>query len=296
MPKDISSLRESREIRKQVVAKYGDVPTSVWSMTGTKNPEIITFGRTQTEVSIEKHKKMSYDKSLYKAFHPSSVNIRGKQGGISVFPDELVRKIVSFYSEENDTILDVFSGHNSRMQQTYLMNRTYIGYDICHEFMEFNRLVADKTQKQNRLFENKNKIILHEQSSTHLNESDNYADLIFTSPPYWKLEYYGPEKEQMGNTKTYADFLAMMQETVNECYRVLKPDKFCVFNINDFRCDGVFYTYHADIINLFRTAHFNIHDIVIVKWVNAIGASFASQVESRKVTAKAHEYLIVGKK
>jgi hypothetical protein len=87
-----------------------------------------------------------------------------------------------------------------------------------------------------------------------------------------------------------------MKNIIADCKRVLKPDKFIVFNINDFRYNKDFYTYHCDIVQIYRELGIRLWDIIIIKWPGAIGACFASQVEDRKVTAKSHEYLIVGKK
>src|SRR3972149_9355581 len=87
-----------------------------------------------------------------------------------------------------------------------------------------------------------------------------------------------------------------MRQLISECYRVLKWEKYCVFNINDFRKDGIYYDYHADITDLGREVGFKLHDIIIVDWGISIGQSFASQVDATKQSAKRHEYLIVFQK
>lgn len=302
MAKTEEDLEKSREIRAQVISKYGEVPTSVWEKLYDKNEAgIIEFEeRKQQKIAVKKHEKMDYDKTnskLVEAFSMSSQNVRGtsENSGLSTFPPKLVRRVVNFYSNINDTILDPFAGHNSRMQVTYLQNRNYIGYDISHKFMEFNKAVA-KEITEGALLTSDNTIILREQSSEKLIEEDNSIDLVFTSPPYYKIEFYTDEKEQMYYSKDYDEFLSRMKVVIMECHRVLKQGKFCVFNINDFRYENKFYTYHCDIVRLFKEVGFKLHDIVVVKWNSAIGACFASQVEERKVTAKIHEYLIVGKK
>lgn len=300
MPKDLESLKKSRQIRKEVIDKYGDVPTSVWEPSFLKKGISQFSERTQHNVALKRHAKMKYDKTnkdLVDAFSMSSKNVRGKsnEDALSIFPPDLVRKTVRYYSERLNTVLDPFAGHNSRMQATFQCDRNYIGYDISKIFMEFNRKVALEATK-NVLFKPEVSITLHEQSSESLVEKDSSVDLVFTSPPYYNVEYYGNEPEQMYFSKDYQTFLDRMQVVVNECHRVLKPNKYCVFNINDFRANNQFFTYHCDIVTLFKKAGFKLHDIIIVKWPSAIGACFASQVEDRKVTAKSHEYLVVGKK
>jgi len=300
MSKDRDSLAESRAIRKDVISKYGDVPTSVWEIDYSEGKHVIEYEkRKQQAIAQEKHKKMDYDKRLAKCFEMSSQNVRGKGGGLSTFPPALVRRVVLFYTEKGELVLDPCAGHNSRMQITYECERNYIGYEVSKDFIAFNSMVRDEVMgkgSQGVLFEQKNSILLHPVSSEKMQEADNSVDLVFTSPPYWDIEYYGDEPEQLGYGKTYEAFLSDMFKVIAESYRVLKKGKYCVFNINDFRKDGNFYPYHCHMIELFQRAGFKLWDTIIIKWKSAIGACFASQIESRKQTAKAHEYIIVGKK
>jgi DNA modification methylase len=295
MPKDIESLIKSRGTRQDIIDKYGEVPKSIWNIDYSIGKEVIEYEtRKQNIKAVEKHKNMDYDKRLYKAFSASSQNVRGKEGGLSTFPPDLAKRIVLFYSEKGDKILDPFAGHNSRMQVTNMCERHYTGYDVSKEFMEFNKQVENTIKSE--LFYNGYDITLKEKSSEKLDELDNSIDLCYTSPPYYNIEWYGDEPEQLGKAKTYDDFLVLIKNCIAENYRILKPNKYCVYNINDFRSGGIFYPYHADITKIFQLVGFKLWDIIIINWKTAIGASFASQIEDRKITAKSHEYLIVGKK
>lgn len=314
MPKDMASLVESREIRQEVLRKYGFIPTSVLTPDYAWGKHIIEFDeRKQQAVAKKKHEKMQYGEQtswgekkeglskaeLDKTFGMSSQNVRGKTGGLSTFPPALARFIVEFYSEKNDTILDPMCGHNSRMQVTYELERNYIGYDISAEFMAFNRKVKEQITgkgKQAAMFTPQASIILREQTAEKLEEDSESIDMVYTSPPYWDIEYYGDELQQLGKHKEYGDFLQALRSVIAECYRVLKQGKYCIFNINDFRRQGIFYAYHCDVVKIFQNVGFYLHDIIIVKWASALGACFASQIESRKITAKSHEFLIIGRK
>ncbi len=296
MPKTKEDLIKSKAIREQVIKKYGEVLTSVWEIDYSVGKNITEYGRKQHEVALNRHKKMNYDKNLHDYFSMSSQNVRGKNGGLSTFPPDLVKRILEYYTEKGDTVLDPSCGHNSRMEMTYLLERNYIGYDVSKEFMQFNREIVEKIQKDSFGLRSKSSIELIEHTSEYLDQKDNSVDLVFTSPPYWKVEDYGDEPDQLGKSETYEEFLNKLKSCISESLRVLKPGKFCVINVNDFRYDNQFYPYHSDIIRIYQEVGFKLWDVIIVKWKSAIGAAFASQVEERKVTAKAHEYLIVGKK
>lgn len=314
MAKDNESLEKSREIRAKVLAKYGFIPTSIIEPDYSWGKHVIELDcRKQQTKSAEKHSRMSYNIKTYEtqsgeikqfnqtldAFSMSSQNVRGKQSGVSTFPPDLVRFVTEFYSEKNETVLDPTCGHNSRMQVVFELSRNYIGYDVSVAFMSFNEKVKQELfgkSTQGVLFVPQNTITLHLQSSEHMVEQNESVDLVFTSPPYFSIEWYGDEPEQLGKSKTYKDFLLRMKQILSECYRVLKPNKFCVFNVNDFRMENKFYPYHADIMYLMRFVGFDLHDVLVVKWKSCIGQAFASQIEDRKICAKAHEYLIISRK
>jgi DNA modification methylase len=302
MGKTLDALADSRKERERIIQKYGFVPCSIIEPKLSFNfrPVMVFEGdRAHGQIKRERIKKnkehVMYHGVIQEGFAISG-NAVGKAGGVSTFPPALGMFILDFYSSEGDTILDPCAGHNSRMEITYEKNRSYIGYDVSERYMAFNEQVKEKLLSRNVLIKNESAIILHKQSSENMMEDGNTIDLVYTSPPYWDIEFYGEESEQLGYGKSYDEFLSGMSRVITECHRVLKPDKFCVFNVNDFRKNGRFYMYHADVARLFEQAGFTLWDIVIVKWQNCYGQIFASQVESRKVTAKMHEYLIVGKK
>ena len=110
------------------------------------------------------------------------------------------------------------------------------------------------------------------------------------------VEYYDDNPLQLGLRSSYEKFLEGIKTILSECYRVLKQNKYCIWNINDFRMDGKYYMYHADIARIMQEVGFKLWDIVIIPWKSSIGACFADQVWSRKITAKKHEYLVCGKK
>ena len=165
--------------------------------------------------------------------------------------------------------------------------------------MEFNRQVAIEIQGNGinkMLFNlNNNTITLREQTSEKLVEEDNSIDMIHTSPPYG-IEFYDDNPLQIGTNETYETMIKRLTTVLSECYRVLKKNKYCIWNVNDYRDKGIFRPFHADIIKAFQEVNFKLHDVIIVKWKSSLAQCFASQIEERKTTAKMHEYLIVGRK
>jgi len=313
MAKIKEDLIKSRQVREDILRKYGFIPLSIIEPNYSWGKKIIELdNRKQQKVAKQKHGRMAYNEVSYisnrgdkitfnkpiKAFSMSSQNVRGKSGGLSTYPPDLCHFVTIFYSDEGDLVGDPFAGHNSRMQVTYQLNRNYVGYDICNEFMIFNRKVAKEIMGDGAnpmLFHSKNTITLREQTSEEMVEDDNTFDMIHTSPPYG-VEFYDDNPLQIGTGESYDDTINRLTKVLSECYRTLKKNKYCIWNINDYRDKGIFRPLHADTIKAFQEVGFKLHDIIIVKWKSCIGQAFASQIEDRKVTAKTHEYLIVGKK
>jgi DNA modification methylase len=307
MGKDFESLKQSDTDRAGVIAKYGLIPTSIlkYDMSDRSIDIMVEeegrdYFAESDKSNLETLKKSgNLDDKLFKRVRTSSMGCGS--GGLSRFPQNVGRIFVKLYTEENDTVFDPFAGHNSRMQLVFEQNRNYVGRDLSHKFMEANYKIREMlygNRGQSKLFVSSNTIELTEGDSRKIdNVADESADFIITSPPYYDIEYYGDEPEQLSECKTYQQFLDDMQLVVNECFRILKKGKFIVFCINDFRRNGEFISYHSDIINLFRKAGFKIWDTVITDLTeHPIGAIFASQIDKYKIIPKRHEYSIVGRK
>jgi len=294
MPKDLESLLESRDRRAEIKGKYGFIPTSII----TAEKDVFKADDLQAEKrNYASTTNAEMGSVAFSIFDVSGQSCRGKGGALSRYPQNIGRYLVKMYSEEGDTILDPFAGHNSRMELVYKLNRHYIGYDVSHKFMGAN--IARKAQleggEQGLLFKPENSITLVEDDARNIS-LDNPADMVLTSPPYYDLEWYGDEPEQLGACTTYEDFLRDIKKILGKCIGCLKVGGFCCWSINDFRRNGALYAYHSDIIHIYQEVGFSLHDIVITDLGYPIGAAFATQLEEQKRTAKRHEYTIIGKK
>jgi len=166
--------------------------------------------------------------------------------------------------------------------------------------MEWNREVKAKIELENSrsLTPVQSTIELYECDSRDILDhiTEKSADFCITSPPFYDVEYYSDDPEQLGKAKVYDDFIYSLGTIVQACYKVLKENSYIAWETNDFRRNGTFHTYHADLIRLFKQAGFRIHDIVIVDYGSSFLASFLSDVEHNKIMPKRHSYITVGYK
>lgn len=303
------ALKESREIRKKFLEKFGiegKVPTSILIHDRKEyRYETIDLSAQRRGGNYVHHyrknrQKMHGRKDYTPGLEKTGFETQGRTDYISGFPQNVGRFIINLYCPDNATIYDPFAGHNSRMQLCFKLGHNYVGVDICHEFMEDNRQIKTMLydRKESQLV-NKfdNWILLFEQSSENVPEvKDEFADFTLTSPPYWDLEYYGPEEGQLGTGKTYEQFLNGIERVAKENFRVLKPGSFCAWFINDFRKKKKFYPYHSHIYEILTNSGFEGFNIYIVDLGATVNHMFVRDILSHKILPKRHEYCVLVRK
>lgn len=303
--KGIDSVRKSKTGRKELLAMFGgkqNFPSSVMkAKRGRPDKDIDEHqakrGYSNLSPVVNKLKKLNKGKKE-KQFTPEMMKSFGVScqgcavGALSKFPQNIGRAMVLLYTDPDDTVFDPFAGHNSRMDLVVTAGRNYIGCDLSAEFMKSNR---ERAKYLRGKFPSTH-IELHEGDSRYLDHiKSKSADFTITSPPYWDIEFYGNEKEQLGNN-SYKGFLKGMKKVMRENYRILKYGSYAIYFINDFRRKGKFYSYHADIIRIGQEVGFRNWDILITDLGAGIRDCFSNQVMSSRILPKRHEYGVVFRK
>ena len=299
-------LAESRSERERLLLKWGFEPLSMMWMTKVHNKNLDTI--------VE-------DTLAQGSYVECNYNIR--DGALAQTPTIFVERIIKFYTEPGDIILNPMAERIPHLLIGNYLKRNGIGQDICEKFYRHDVEKVKKRILSAQIFDPDNNKILKEDEnhfftifngmmlnltkgdSRHLDLPDNYVDFIITSPPYWDLGIYGDEPEQIGSgigtgkgdTPTYEEFLSSLEEIFKECYRVLKKDKYMCVQVNDFRKNGKFYNYHNSTIKVLESVGFTLWDIVIYNLsAHPLQSIFLTQIEDQKHFAKCHEYSICVKK
>lgn len=298
--KNIEALKKSEKIRSDFIMKYGYVPDSILKHNrATSSKGAVLLKRRFEDQKTRDLKKASKDNpDLQKRlFGSSGKSVRaGKMAVLSTFPQDIGHLIVDFYCPKDGIVYDPFAGHNSRMELTFKADRHYTGVDLSKTFMKANQQIRDKLIKQQGFLKSDKIIKLIEGSSAKVDLPDDYGDFTITSPPYWDIEYYGDEPEQLGKAKTYDKFLDLISQNIKENFRILKPGAFCAWFINDFVKDKIFYPYHADLIYIFDSIGFEIFHTYIIDLGQPIAAVFVQNIIDSKRFPKRHEYCLLFRK
>lgn len=264
-----------------VIQQFGFLNTSVWHL--TKNPTLTLFLKDNSEARLIKRSNNSF--------------LPGYK--FSEFNPELARRIIKYWSEPGDTIYDSFPGRGTRGSVAFSLQRSYIGtevsYSVFREVSKAYGFLCTSQLNPNPCHRLDLSIFHDDGCKRHHYIFDESIDMIFTCPPYWNLEKYESCTGQLSDCKSYEEFLEKIEDCVKECYRVLKPGKFSVWVVADFRRKK-FYCFHGDLINLHLKNGFLLWDVVI-NVLNSPFVSFKAQFNAdMRYTSKTHEYVIVFKK
>ena len=203
------------------------------------------------------------------------------------------RNILLRYSKENDLVLDQFVGGGTTLVEAKLLNRNIIGVDV-------NDIALDRCkEKTNFDYDGANgKIYLRKGDARNLNFiHDKSVDLICTHPPYANIINYSDDIDEDLSRLKVKDFLEEMKKVADECYRVLKSDKFCAILMGDTRQKGHMVPMSFDVMNIFQEAGFKLKELIIKEQHNcrATGYWKTNSIKYNFLLI-AHEYLFVFRK
>lgn len=253
--------------------KYGFLPTSVWHL--DKKHVVNDLFKDKGD----KLKKRRADGSFLPNYKFSSFN------------PNVAERVIKYWSNKGDLIYDPFAGRTTRGLVSLWLKRKYIGFEVSQLTFEETLKNLQKLQRTHDDF-----FLFNEDSCGYHEEiEEESVDLVFTCPPYWKLERYEHCKGQLSDCKTYEAFMNKIYDCILECNRVLKEKKFSVWVVSDWRNSG-FVNFHQDIIKSHLDNGFELWDIVI-NILNSPFVSFKAAFNDKyKYTGKTHEYILVFKK
>lgn len=203
------------------------------------------------------------------------------------------RNIILRYSQPGDLILDQFAGGGTTLVEAKLLNRNIIGIDIndmalaeCAAKTTFSHSGSDgrvflKKGDARNLF-----LIL-----------DESIDLICTHPPYANIIQYSEDIPEDISRLELSKFLIEMQKVSKECYRVLKPEKYCAILMGDVRQGGRTIPLGFKLMSLFEDVGFKLKELIIKEQHNCRSTGYwKASNSSQHFMLLAHEYLFIFKK
>lgn len=200
----------------------------------------------------------------------------------SEFNPDLAEKVVRYWSEPGALVVDPFAGRGTRGVIALHLGRRYVGYEVAPTTF------SNGVSKGLTLYNADGCLLQYTEDET--------ADLVFTCPPYHRLERYETAPAQLSDLKGYDDFIQRIQSCAENVVRVLRPGGFVCWVCADWRDGTAFRTFHVDSIEAFRCVGATLHDVVVVHNNSPFAPLQAAKVAAKRYTSKVHEYLLVFRK
>ena len=210
---------------------------------------------------------------------------------------QIPRNIILRYSKPKDLVLDQMCGCGTTLIECKLTGRNAIGFDINPKMVEM--------AKESLKFDldgdiSKVDIEVNVGDARNLKDiTDNSIDLIATHPPYVDIIKYSDGKIQkdLSNIHDIDKFCEEMKKVASECFRVLKPKKYCGILIGDTRRKKYFTSIAYRVMQNFVDVGFKLkEDIIKHQWNCKTTPYWSQKSKDYNFLLIMHEHLFVFEK
>lgn len=179
-----------------------------------------------------------------------------------IFPGT-ARIFIERFTSPGDTVLDPFCGAGTFAVECKKAGRNSINYDVNPEAIRIAKqklkaldlTLAAFAEDAGHSPENNQELTLHDARSLPL--PDSCVDAIVTDIPYGSMIQYSTLPDDLSAIEDYGTFLSELRKCFAEVKRVLKPAKYCVVFVCDYRVGAArkILPIHSDL------THFMIHEL-----------------------------------
>ena len=182
---------------------------------------------------------------------------------------EDIKKLISLFTKKNDRVLDMFSGSGTSILASFITGRYGIGIDLNKKYCSLanKRLRKVKAKKSDYR-------IINGDSLQEIKKIDD-IDYCITSPPYHNIlknngmgvrydgsqrrqgvDYYSDDFNDVGNQKTYQNYISSVKKIMDKLYKKLNDKKYATVIISDFTVHKKEINAHGDMIGLMQDVGF----------------------------------------
>ena len=209
--------------------------------------------------------------------------------GTSIFDPVLCEMCYKWFLPKDGSILDPFAGGSVRGIIAGVMDHSYLGLELSEK-----QVFANREQKEELIKDKDVTWIVGDSNQSLDNISNNSYDLIFSCPPYFNLEVYSDDKDDLSN-KDYNGFLNLYESIIKKSLQKLKNNRFAIFTVGDVRDKNGFYVnFVEDTVRLFeKHGAKKYNEIILLKSIGTLPLRVSAQFPSGRKVGKAHENVLV---
>ena len=211
---------------------------------------------------------------------------------------QIPRNLILRYSKPGDLVLDQMCGYGTTLIECKLTGRNAKGYDINPNMVQMTRKNLKFDMDSNI---SKVNIEVEPADARNLGSKveDNSIDLIATHPPYADIIKYGDGKIEgdLSNIHNIDKFCEEMKKVASECFRVLKPKRYCGILIGNTRRKTYFTPIAYRVMQKFIDVGFKLkEDIIKHQWNCKTTPYWSQKSKEYNFLLIMHEHLFVFEK
>lgn len=211
-------------------------------------------------------------------------------GGVSSFDPVLTEIAFSwFLPKDGKRILDPFAGSLARGGVAAILGNEYTGIDIRKDQIEVNEkhLATIETTGSARFYTG-NALDLEK-----IVPAGEMFDMIFTCPPYYDLEIYSNDEEDLSAKKSYSEFMVEYESIFKQATDRLNDNRFAVIVVGDIRDEkGMYRNFIRDNITMFERLGYSLYNEMIYLQALATAPHRAERNMKKRKPVKVHQNVL----
>jgi len=210
-----------------------------------------------------------------------------KDNYVSIFDPLLCELMYKWFVPKGGSILDPFAGGSVRGIVSNYLDYRYTGIELREEQVDAN------FQQGIDICSLNNPEWICGDSDKMLNFMDKKFDFIFSCPPYYDLEVYCDDEDDLSNM-SYKDFNYKYESIIDKSSHLLKNNRFACFVVGNCRNkDGYMMDLVGTTIKAFEKAGLKFYNDIVLKNVVGSGSMRAMGNMKYKKVVKMHQNVLV---
>jgi len=202
---------------------------------------------------------------------------------------EATERIVRTYMRLGDLFYEMCSGWVTFSSTAKFWGFSGKASDIWDKAIAFDKKQIDKMPGDG-------KVEILKADCRHTGEPDNTYNFVHSNPPFFSLEEYSDNPDDLSGLGSYDKWLLAMVDMAKEAERILKPEGLANFVLNDYRKDSYLINMHADFMAaVLKGTNLKMWDMVVSEVISQ-ALRFRKHDYEKRRTVKCHEYIMTFKK
>lgn len=231
------------------------------------------------------------------AYDNRRMNKRRKKkiNGTSVFNPVLCEVLYKWFTIPNSRVLDPFAGGVVRGAMASILGHSYVGYDISESQVDAN--IETYQTIQNKVnFEDHTKWICEDAKKIRdLEENESY-DFVITCPPYFDLEHYTDNENDLSNSGSYFKFIEAYADILEGCVEKLKEDSFFAIVVGEIRNRKTteYYGFVPDTITILKATGMHYYnEIILYNETGNLAITSGNYLDISRKVGKQHQNVLI---